>query len=97
MENALVSYFGANFDLLKKQHDDEGFAFAPHNGLERCFAAIERALAQRGKPPIDGDITYGDTSMTFRWLSVNIPEWKVASYDHTLDDILQLVVYLTPR
>jgi SAM-dependent methyltransferase len=89
--------FGANFDLLKKQHDDKGFAFAPHNGIERCFAAIERALAQRGKPPIDADITYGDTSMTFRWLSVNIPEWKIASYDHTLDDILQVVVYLTPR
>src|SRR5262249_23096851 len=69
-----------DFDLLKKQHGNKGFAFAPHN-----------------VPPIDGDINYGDTSMTFRWLSDNIPEWKIASYDHTLDDILQVVVYLTPR
>ena len=48
-------------------------------------------------PPIDGDITYGDTSMTFRWLAENIPEWKIASHDHTLDDPLQVIVYLRPR
>jgi hypothetical protein len=67
-------------NLMKQQHDGQGFAFTPLN-----------------LPPVDGDITYGDTSMTFRWLAENIPEWKIARYDHTLDDPLQVIVYLRPR
>jgi len=45
---------------------------------------------------VEGDITYGDTSITFDWLARHAPGWAVAGYDHTLDDFYQLIVYLRP-
>jgi hypothetical protein len=60
-------------------HDERGFAFAPH----------ERA-------PVDGGITYGDTSLTFRWLAENATCWRIETYEHCRDDQMQVIVYLLP-
>jgi SAM-dependent methyltransferase len=54
------------------------------------------AFTPHNREPIDGDITYGDTSMTFDWLVANAPGWRLAGYDHTLDDVNQIIVYLQP-
>lgn len=54
------------------------------------------AFTPHDRSPVEGEVTYGDTSLTFRWLRDNIPGWKIAGYDHTLDDVYQIIVYLTP-
>ncbi len=48
-------------------------------------------------PPIDGDITYGDTSMTLEWLADNFPEWSIKATDNSPEDPLQRYVFLTPN
>jgi SAM-dependent methyltransferase len=45
---------------------------------------------------IDGDITYGDTSMTLNWIRQNFPSWHIARMDRSLDDGLQIYVFLQP-
>lgn len=45
---------------------------------------------------VDGDITYGDTSMTFDWLRDNAKDWKLAKIDRSIEDAFQVYVYLTP-
>ena len=49
------------------------------------------------RPAVDGDVTYGDTSMTFEFLSSITPRWKVIGYDRSLDDPYQIIVYLRPH
>lgn len=49
------------------------------------------------RDPIDGDITYGDTSMTIDWLTRECPEWTIRGLDRTLDDPLQILLFLSPR
>lgn len=48
------------------------------------------------RDPIEGDVTYGDSSMTLDSLSRQAAGWRVEGYDHTLDDQHQLIVYLKP-
>lgn len=54
------------------------------------------SFVPHNRSPIDGDITYGDTSMTFEWLNHNAPEWTLVSYDRSLLDPYQILVFLTP-
>ena len=75
-ERKLVPNPGAKQD----EHNEKGFAFAPHN-----------------RAPVDGDITYGDTSMTPSYLAENFPEWKIVSVERQLADNLQLFVALRPN
>jgi SAM-dependent methyltransferase len=60
-------------------HQSSGFAFAPHPALS----------------PIDGDVTYGDTSMSIEWLERNAKGLKVRRVDRSLNDPLQQYVFLT--
>jgi hypothetical protein len=61
---------------------------AHHN--ENGFAFIPHNL-----PPIDGDVTYGDTSMTTKWIEALVPELRIRRVDRTLTDPFQLIVMLT--
>lgn len=49
------------------------------------------------RAPIDGDITYGDTSMSYEYLETHFPEWRVCRVDRTLDSPYQLITFLQPR
>lgn len=64
--------------------------------LERTHDLTGFAFAPHQRAPVDGDITYGDTSMTLGWLEKNAPGWKIAGRDRSLNDPYQLVVFLTP-
>lgn len=64
--------------------------------LERTHNMTGFAFAPHQRAPVDGDITYGDTSMTLGWLEKNVPGWKIASHDRSLNDPYQLVVFLRP-
>lgn len=46
---------------------------------------------------VDGDVTYGDTSMTVDWLERRFPEWVVAATERSPIDPWQIYVFLTPR
>jgi SAM-dependent methyltransferase len=68
--------------------------------LARQFRTAQReqgfAFRPHQRAPVDGDITYGDTGMSVRWIEANIPRWTVASIDHSLDDPYQIYVALWP-
>ena len=54
------------------------------------------AFSHFNLPPVDGDITYGNTSMTIDWLRGNFPQWQVAFIDRSMDDAWQVYVFLRP-
>ena len=64
---------------MLKLHNDQGFAFKPHN-----------------LPPIDGDITYGDTSMTLAYFEKSFPNWKIAAVECNDMDLYQVILFLRP-
>ena len=45
---------------------------------------------------VDGDVTYGDTSMTAEWLEKEFPSWQVAAEHRHRQDPFQMVLYLRP-
>ena len=66
---------------LVNQHNSKGFAFAPH----------------ADRDPIDGDVTYGDSSLNLAWLGeATSPDWRVVGVDRSLNDPLQICVMLRP-
>ena len=66
---------------LERAHDETGFAFRP--GRKRL--------------PIDGDVTFGQTTMKIEMIEELCPKWKMVDYDRSLLDPFQLVVLLQPR
>lgn len=48
------------------------------------------------REPVDGDVTYGDTSMTIDWLRRAAPFFEVAKFDDQYADRNQQIVYLRP-
>ena len=61
-----------------------------------CHRLNGFAFRPHNRAPIDGDITYGDTSMTLEWLASAATGWEITSVDHSLNDALQLYVFLKP-
>jgi SAM-dependent methyltransferase len=62
------------------QHIESGFSFFPSNW--NCGP--------------DEESIFGDTSIDPNWLSQNVGEWEVRSYDRGID-LFQTVICLTPR
>jgi SAM-dependent methyltransferase len=54
------------------------------------------AFYPHNRAAVDGDVTYGDTSMTLDYLRSNFPFFRVAMHDENYIDPYQTVVYLTP-
>ncbi|HTL56612.1 MAG TPA: class I SAM-dependent methyltransferase [Candidatus Limnocylindrales bacterium] len=52
------------------------------------------AFLPHNRTAVDGDITYGDTSLTLEWLSQKAPFFSVRGVDRSLDDPLQQYVFL---
>jgi SAM-dependent methyltransferase len=46
------------------------------------------------RSPVDGDITYGDTSMSLNWIKETFPEVSILGIDRSLDDQMQIYVFL---
>jgi hypothetical protein len=68
-------------DELVARHERSGFAFVPH---------AEEAI-------IDGEVMYGDTSLSFEWIKQHAEGWNMVGYDRSLIDPFQLQVYLVPK
>ncbi len=47
---------------------------------------------------VEGDVTYGDTSMTLGWLEATAADcgWRIAGLDRSLGDPFQIILYLRP-
>jgi SAM-dependent methyltransferase len=75
----------------------------PHTDRAQQQALIERhratgfAFQPHNRSPIDGDVTYGDASMTLDWIASSFPDWEVRATDRALEDAFQRYVFLTPR
>jgi SAM-dependent methyltransferase len=54
------------------------------------------AFIPHSRPPIDGDITYGDTSISLAYLEKNFPQWRIESVDCNRIDSYQVLVFLRP-
>jgi hypothetical protein len=75
----------------------DGLAFnAEEHPDALCHRQNGFAFRPHNLAPIDGDITYGDTSMTLEWLASAATGWKIVSVDRSLNDALQLYVFLQP-
>lgn len=44
--------------------------------------------------PVDGDITYGNTSMSLNWIKETFPRVSILGIDRSLDDPMQVYVFL---
>jgi trans-aconitate methyltransferase len=73
-----------------------------HEGGRNAQAMINQhdtmgfAFFPHNRAPIDGDITYGDASMSLQYLSSRIRDWKIAGLDYNLLDHHQVIVFLQP-
>jgi 2-polyprenyl-3-methyl-5-hydroxy-6-metoxy-1,4-benzoquinol methylase len=63
-----------------KLHNEVGYSFIPHKNTK----------------PINGDITYGNTSMTLAYIEKNFPQWKIVSIECNELTKYQVLVFLTP-
>ncbi len=52
------------------------------------------AFSPHDRAAIDGEVTYGDASMTTEWLQTNFPHWQFAGIDRSFDDAYQIYVSL---
>jgi SAM-dependent methyltransferase len=55
------------------------------------------AFVPHTREPVEGDVTYGDTSLSFEWIEKNAKGWKMIGYDWSLMDPLQIHAYLIPK
>lgn len=55
------------------------------------------AFVPHAREAIDGDVTYGDTSLSFEWLEQHAQGWNMIGYDRSLFDPLQIHAYLIPN
>ena len=62
---------------------------AKQKHLDTGFAFFPHNL-----PPVDGEVTYGDTSMSMAWLSKHATGWEIAGIDRSLDDAYQIYVFM---
>ena len=46
--------------------------------------------------PIDGEITYGDSSISLSYFDAHFPQWKLAGVDYNLIDENQVILFFRP-
>lgn len=54
------------------------------------------AFTPHNRPPVDGDITYGDTSISLSYLEDHFPQWKVERVECDDIDLYQVILFLRP-
>ena len=52
------------------------------------------AFVPHNREAIDGDVTFGHTSLSFEWIEQHAEGWNMVGCDHSLIDPFQLLVYL---
>ena len=62
--------------------------------MERTHRYEQYAFLPHDRPAVDGDVTYGDTSIDPSWLEENCPQWQIRTFDRGLDPTQTIVVLL---
>jgi SAM-dependent methyltransferase len=71
-----------------------------HIDRDELVARHERngfAFVPHVREAIDGEVTFGDTSLSFEWIEQHAEGWNMVGYDRSLIDSFQLLVYLVPK
>lgn len=55
------------------------------------------AFLPHNRPPIDGDITYGDTSVTVDYLTQHFPQWRLVRVECNKEDRYQTILFFQPN
>jgi len=71
---------GALATEMVQRHSEKGFAYTP----------------LYGQTPINGDITYGNASISMDYIHSHFPQWRIVSADYNLIDPYQVVLFLKP-
>jgi 2-polyprenyl-3-methyl-5-hydroxy-6-metoxy-1,4-benzoquinol methylase len=71
---------GKQSQELINLHNEKGFAFIP----------------QQHRAPVNGDITFGETSMSLAYIENNFPQWKIEAVECNLVNKYQVLVFLRP-
>jgi SAM-dependent methyltransferase len=64
--------------------------------LEKLHAKDGFAFVAHPRNTVEGEATYGDTSMTLEFLTANYPDWKIVKTDWAMADVNQRYVFLQP-
>ncbi len=74
---------------------------ATRSGLSNQQKAIHKqngfSFLPHKRPAVDGDVTYGDTSMELNWLKESFPRLQIVGTDRSLSDPYQMYVFLQKR
>ncbi len=74
--------------------EKRGDAGAP--GLRDQHLQTGFAFRPHNLPPVDGDLTYGDSSLDIAWFGSRYAQWELRGIDRGWDD-MQTVLLLSPR
>lgn len=78
------------WSIGRSDHGDTAALVAQHRQRGFAFQPHQREM-------VEGDITYGDTSMTAGWIAAEFPIWRIAGLDRSLDDPYQIYLFLQPN
>jgi SAM-dependent methyltransferase len=73
---------------------DPSVTGAERAALEHKHKTEGFAFRPHNRAPVDGDVTYGDTSMTLDYIGSKFPRLKIVKTERTVADPLQLVIFL---
>lgn len=80
-----LEYWGPNTNLDPQILED----------MTQLHKAEGFAFNPHNRAPVDGDVTYGDTSMEISYLRRNFPMLAVEKIERTMDDWSQTIIFLT--
>jgi len=72
-----------------------GFSAEKIEALIKAHNSEGFAYAPSDLAPVDGDVTFGNTSISWDWFAQNAPAWRVVDYDRGID-YSQPVLILRP-
>lgn len=100
--NTLRKYIADDGVLAMTIRPVENWEHDPDTSPEQKVALAVRhreegfAFNPHNWAPIDGDVTYGDSSMSLDWIAQTFPDWTIKATDRCLGDRLQRYVFLVP-
>ena len=76
-----VEYWNVDGNAKQLSLVDQQISLHQENGF---------SFLPHSRPPVDGDITYGSTSMSLNWLKATFPKAEILGVDRSLNDPLQV-------
>jgi SAM-dependent methyltransferase len=76
---------------------DRGVPAEDAAALEQAHASHGYAFRPHNREPIDGEVTYGDASISVEYISEMVPDFKLNKIERSLEDPYQLILFLSKR